>query len=359
MPFRATLLLGLIATCASGSTLQHRHCDGPRYHDFDFWVGQWVVFDGSTKVADVVITKELDGCVVRELYEDTTGLHGTSLSAYDPVADRWRQTWVTNREQILEVDGGREGDGMSFAGWMHDGDSATRVRVTWVKDEAGVREVAHRSRDGGNTWSSWFDLSFRRSNPTATGQASRNPDRDPGSMHAAITSESSVIGSVGPAWHCSTETKKEARSTMSSAGDTGITSSITVRIHAPIAKVWEALTTPDVIRQWFFGTDTITDWKPGSPIVHKGEFNGKAYEDKGVILKYEPPRLLSHTHWSSMSGRPDAPENYERITYTLHEDGEGTELTVSEENLPGEEAKSTSMKAWQGALAGLKKLLET
>jgi uncharacterized protein YndB with AHSA1/START domain len=156
----------------------------------------------------------------------------------------------------------------------------------------------------------------------------------------------------------STMATLEVRSAMSTLQDTGITSSTKVTINAPVAKVWDALTRPELIKQWFFGTDTITDWRVGGPIVHKGEMNGKPYEDKGVILKYEPRHLFSHSHWSSMSGRPDKPENYERITYMLEESGTITELTISEENMPSEEAKAMSLKAWQGALAGLKKLVE-
>jgi uncharacterized protein YndB with AHSA1/START domain len=134
------------------------------------------------------------------------------------------------------------------------------------------------------------------------------------------------------------------------------TSSIT--IDAPAAKVWEAITTPALIKQWFFGVDTDTDWKEGSPIVHRGEWQGKAYEDKGTILTVEPGKRLVHSHWSPMSGLPDSLENYERITYTLIERGGKTELTLSETNLPSEDAKTLSLQIWKQVLDSLKKLVE-
>src|SRR5687767_6507873 len=59
----------------------------------------------------------------------------------------------------------------------------------------------------------------------------------------------------------------------------------TISIDASSARVWEALTTPEVIKEWFFGVDTETDWKVGSPIVHRGEYQGKPYEDKGSIVQ--------------------------------------------------------------------------
>jgi uncharacterized protein YndB with AHSA1/START domain len=140
------------------------------------------------------------------------------------------------------------------------------------------------------------------------------------------------------------------------AGDLRTEESVT--IGAPIRRVWEALTTPDLIKQWFFGVDTETDWKEGSPIVHRGEYQGRPYEDKGKILEIEPPRLLVHSHWSPVSGLPDAPENYERVSWELSERDDGTELTIRESNLASEEAGATSEQSWRLVLENLKKLLE-
>jgi uncharacterized protein YndB with AHSA1/START domain len=131
-----------------------------------------------------------------------------------------------------------------------------------------------------------------------------------------------------------------------------------VRVAAPAAKVWEALTTPSLIKRWFFGVDTETDWNEGSPIVHRGEYQGRPYEDKGTILRVEPARLLVHSHWSPASGLPDRPENYQQVTWTISErDGESV-LKVAEANLPSEEAKAVSEQSWKASLAALKDLFE-
>jgi uncharacterized protein YndB with AHSA1/START domain len=131
-----------------------------------------------------------------------------------------------------------------------------------------------------------------------------------------------------------------------------------ITINVPIERVWEALTTPQVIKRWFFGVDTFTDWTVGSPIIHRGEYQGRPYEDKGSILEIEPPRLLVHSHWSPVSGLPDAPENYERVSWQLSERADGTELTIRESNLASEEAKATSEQSWRVVLGNLKELLE-
>jgi len=129
-------------------------------------------------------------------------------------------------------------------------------------------------------------------------------------------------------------------------------------IHAPTSKVWDAITKPDLIKQYLFGTDVISDWKVGSPIIYKGEWEGKAFEDKGKILKLEPEKLLMSTHWSPLSGVPDSPENHHTVTYTLNEKGNSTEVTITQDNNATEEEKVHSEQNWRTVLDGMKKLLE-
>jgi uncharacterized protein YndB with AHSA1/START domain len=137
-----------------------------------------------------------------------------------------------------------------------------------------------------------------------------------------------------------------------------ISTNQSITIAAPIEWVWEALTTPDQIKQWFFGVDTETDWRKGSPIVHRGEYQGRPYEDRGHILDIEPPTRLVHSHWSPVSGLPNAPENHEIVAWELSERDGGTELTVRESNLASEEARRTSEESWRMVLGNLKRLLE-
>jgi uncharacterized protein YndB with AHSA1/START domain len=133
----------------------------------------------------------------------------------------------------------------------------------------------------------------------------------------------------------------------------------TITIDAPAEDVWTALTTPRAIKEWFFGVDTETDWIPGNPLVHRGEWHGKPYEDKGTIIRFEPATLLIHTHWSPLSGAPDEPANYQEVRWSLEGRDDGTHLTINETNLPSEEARETSAKAWDTALGRLKDVVET
>jgi uncharacterized protein YndB with AHSA1/START domain len=129
-------------------------------------------------------------------------------------------------------------------------------------------------------------------------------------------------------------------------------------INAPASKVWEALTKPDLIKRYLFGTEVTTDWKVGSSITYKGEWEGKAYEDKGKIIKFDPERSLVSTHWSPLSGVPDLPENYHTVTYQLSEKDGKTEVTIMQDNNATEDEKAHSEQNWSTVLDGLKKLLE-
>jgi uncharacterized protein YndB with AHSA1/START domain len=129
-------------------------------------------------------------------------------------------------------------------------------------------------------------------------------------------------------------------------------------ISAPIAKVWDALVNPETIKQYMFGTNVISDWKEGSPIVWKGEWQGKTYEDKGVILRLVPRQIIQYSHFSPLSGLPDAPENYHSVGITLSEKGTQTFLSLSQDNNSTEKSREHSEKNWTMMLEGLKKLLE-
>jgi len=137
-----------------------------------------------------------------------------------------------------------------------------------------------------------------------------------------------------------------------------IAAQVKTTINAPVSKVWDALTKPEIIKQYFFGTDTITDWKPGSPIKFRGEWEGKKYEDKGTIKEVKDQKLIRYDYWSSMSGIEDKPENYVLITYKLSGEDYDVTLTVTQENIPDEKMKAHSVENWKKVLHDLKDLLE-
>ena len=131
-----------------------------------------------------------------------------------------------------------------------------------------------------------------------------------------------------------------------------------VTINASTAKVWDALVNPEAIKHYMFGANVISDWHEGSPIVWKGEWQGKPYEDKGVILQFRPGQIIQYSHFSPLSGLPDKPENYHTVTIELSAEGNQTHISLAQDNNPTEQARAHSEKNWGMMLTALKKFLE-
>jgi uncharacterized protein YndB with AHSA1/START domain len=140
--------------------------------------------------------------------------------------------------------------------------------------------------------------------------------------------------------------------------DKSLIAKASTTIAAPVAKVWQALVTPETVKQYMFGTTVVSDWKEGAPIVWKGEWQGERYEDKGQILQMVPERLLCYSHFSPFAGLPDKPENYHTVTIELADQGGRTQVSLAQDNNPTDEARAHSEKNWQTMLDGLKRLLE-
>jgi len=131
-----------------------------------------------------------------------------------------------------------------------------------------------------------------------------------------------------------------------------------IAVNVPISKVWDALVNPDAIKRYMFGATVVSDWREGSSIVWKGEWQGRPYQDKGVILQLKPNRTLQYTHFSPLSGVPDTPENHHAVAVELSTEGDKTRVVLTQDNNPTEQAREHSERNWTTMLATLKKFLE-
>ncbi|HEY7565235.1 MAG TPA: SRPBCC family protein [Acidimicrobiia bacterium] len=130
-------------------------------------------------------------------------------------------------------------------------------------------------------------------------------------------------------------------------------------IDAPANRVWQALVDPKQIKQYMFGSEVTSDWKPGSLIRWKGTFEGKPYEDKGRILEVNDQRRLMYTHYSPLSGEPDRPESYHTVAIDLTAGDGSTTVKLTQDNNKDEEARKHSEENWETMLKGLKELVES
>lgn len=127
-----------------------------------------------------------------------------------------------------------------------------------------------------------------------------------------------------------------------------------IDVDAPARRVWETITThaSDVN----FGATVESDWMPGSPIVWRGEWEGKTFEDRGEILEAEPPRRLVLTHSSPASGGDEA--SVHRLEYELSERDDGTHVAFTQDGNASESARVESEKNWRQHLAAVKERAE-
>jgi uncharacterized protein YndB with AHSA1/START domain len=142
-----------------------------------------------------------------------------------------------------------------------------------------------------------------------------------------------------------------------------ITNSITIK--APVEKVWDALVNPEQTKKYMFGCEAISDWKPGSELLWRGNYEGNDMVFvKGKIVEINPGKFLSYTTIDPNSGIADIPENYLIVTYDLKEENGQTILTASQGDYStvgdGEKRFRETLDGggWQPILEEIKKLLE-
>lgn len=139
-----------------------------------------------------------------------------------------------------------------------------------------------------------------------------------------------------------------------------------VEIHASAAKVWDALVNPEKTKVYMFGCETVSDWKPGSPLLWKGTHEGKEMVFvKGEVLVIQPGKHLKYTTIDPNSTIDDISENYLWVTYDLAESNGKTKLTVRQGDYStvaeGEKRYKDSYnngEGWNPILVQIKKLVE-
>jgi hypothetical protein len=159
------LLAALVAAAPAPAPAQPAPpCSAPAFHAFDFWIGDWDVYDAADNAltAHATVSRVQNGCALREDYRALDGSGGESLSAWDAAEHRWRQHWVSSSGAIVSIAGNLDGATMILAGPESGTHVPDLVRGTWKPEPGGVREIGERSTDGGRTWQPWFDLHFRR-----------------------------------------------------------------------------------------------------------------------------------------------------------------------------------------------------
>ncbi|MEZ5998975.1 MAG: hypothetical protein R3B98_09805 [Hyphomonas sp.] len=135
-------------------------CEDAAYHQFDFWVGNWDVYDTGGNLAGTnSIQPEEYGCLLVERWVNTSGITGQSYNFYDPVAGEWRQLWVSGGA-VIDYSGGLTPSGsMLLTGEIHNRRAGTSAPFTgeWtLNDDGSVTQHFRQQDTETGEWSDWF-----------------------------------------------------------------------------------------------------------------------------------------------------------------------------------------------------------
>lgn len=147
-------------------------CSNPVYRQFDFWIGQWEAFDtNGQKAGDSKITLILDSCVILEEWTSAAvqqGLRyaGKSFNTYNATTKQWQQTWVDNVGGSNEYLIGKfENNQIIYNStpFKISKDTMAIRKMTFTNlSNNKMRQHGQISKDNGDTWSTEYDLEYRR-----------------------------------------------------------------------------------------------------------------------------------------------------------------------------------------------------
>jgi hypothetical protein len=160
----ALILPGIAAADSCG--------DDPRRHALDFWLGSWNVSWNDEFVGHNLVESVLEGCAVTERWLDVRGRSAFSLFWFDRETNRWKQVFLTDQafrtgatKEKSEVTEMTTPTRIRFQG-RYPGrgtDASIDDRTTLTLEAPGlVRQHIEVSEDGGSTWRTVFDGTYRR-----------------------------------------------------------------------------------------------------------------------------------------------------------------------------------------------------
>ena len=132
----------------------------------------------------------------------------------------------------------------------------------------------------------------------------------------------------------------------------------TIYIAAAPEKVWQALTTAEFSRKYFFGFAVEAELKVGGSFIIRTP-DGSVHID-GEVIECDPPRRLSVTwnvNWLDLVEKL----GLTLVTYEIEQAGDAIRLTMTEshDRPLDDDILSGGRQGWPAILSSLKSLLET
>lgn len=141
-------------------------CCESEYLQFDFWLGDWIVYSKGKMAGFNKIVKIEDGCIIRENWKSVqSGYTGSSYNYYDKSTKKWKQVWIDNQGSVLELSGTLKGNKMILISNERTDKRGKQVvnKITWTNNSDGtVNQVWEVSEDGGVSFMVVFDGLYRK-----------------------------------------------------------------------------------------------------------------------------------------------------------------------------------------------------
>lgn len=105
------LTFSLLTSLSIAQTDSCACCFG-HYRDFDFWIGDWVVYDTSgTEIGENLILSLQDKCAMQENWKSANST-GTSYNYFNSIDSTWNQVWIDNQGGSLVLKGSLQNNSM-------------------------------------------------------------------------------------------------------------------------------------------------------------------------------------------------------------------------------------------------------
>ena len=133
----------------------------------------------------------------------------------------------------------------------------------------------------------------------------------------------------------------------------------TIKINAPVEKVWHTITKAELVKLWQYGSDLITTWETGSDIRFRTEYGDKVFEQSGKVLEVRPNELVRYSLFAPRPDLEDKPENYFIMSYILTGFDGQTQLEIVQEDNRPNAVQEDPQGEENPVLKSLKELAET
>lgn len=140
MKYKLFFLLFIFISVHSYAQQVDCACCSPEHQQFDFWIGDWEVFNTEgDKIGENLVKKLEDNCIINENWIGEKGGSGKSYNYYDPTDKTWNQLWISNTGNILKLKGKAKINSMILKSEPTQGEKGTYYnQITWIKNADGT-----------------------------------------------------------------------------------------------------------------------------------------------------------------------------------------------------------------------------